>query len=147
MTQVGSWTSDFYNTFDNEKATKHIPMPGRIGASSSATIDYVSRIDLPHCYLNEISNAILIVDTRASVCITPHCSDFITYHPSSMKIKDLSSTNRVKGEGILQWKVEDSKGNIVVLDLQGYHVESAEGRLLSPQVLLATNGGEKRQTT
>jgi hypothetical protein len=62
---------------------------------------YVSRIDLPHCYLNEILNAILIVDTGGSVCITPHHSDFITYQPSSMKIKDLSSTNIVKGEGIL----------------------------------------------
>ncbi len=83
----------------------------------------------------------------ASVCITPHRSDFITYQPSSIKIKDLSSTNRVKGEGKLRWKVEDSKGNIVALDLQGYHVKSAEVKLLSPQVLLATYGGETHQTT
>ncbi len=109
-------------------------------------MDYVSRIDLPHCYLNEISNAILTVDMGASVCITPHHSDFITYQSSSMKIKDLSSTNRVKGEGILQWKVEDSKGIIVALDLQGYHVKSAKVRLLSPQVLLATYSSETRQT-
>ncbi len=124
-----------------------MPKPGRISASSLATMGYMSRIDLPHCYLNETLNAILIVDTRASFCITPHHSDFITYQPSSMKIKDLSSTNRAKGEGILQWKVEDSKGNIVALDLQGYHVKSAEVRLLSPQVLLATYGSETRQTT
>ncbi len=138
-----SWIMDFYNIFDNKKATKHIPKPGRISASSLVTMGY--RIDLPHCYLNDILNAIQIVDT-GSVCITPHCSDFITYQPSSMKIKDLSSINRVKGEGILWSKVEDSKGNIVVLDLQGYHVESAEMRLLSPQVLLATYGGETCQT-
>jgi hypothetical protein len=35
----------------------------------------------------------------------------------------------------------------VALDLQGYYVKSAEVRLLSPQVLLATYGGETRQTT
>jgi hypothetical protein len=99
---------DFYKIFDKEKATQHIPTPGRISASSSKMMGYMSRIDLPHCYLNEILNSILIVDTGASVCITPHCSDFITYQPSSMKVKDLSSTNRVKGGGILQWKVEDS---------------------------------------
>ncbi len=59
---------------------------------------YVSRIDLPHCYLNEISNAILIADTGASVCITPHPSDFITYQPSHMKIKiyPLPTESRVK---------------------------------------------------
>ncbi len=129
---------DFYNIFDNKKAIKHIPKPGRISASSLATMGYVSRIDLLHCYLNEILNAIWIVDTGASVCITPHHSDVITYQPSSMKMKDLYSTNRVKGEGILQWKDEDSKGIIVALDLQGYHGKSAKVRLLSPQVLLAT---------
>jgi hypothetical protein len=108
-----SWLMDFYNIFDNKMATKHIPKPGRISASSSVTMGYASRINLPHCYLNEILNPILIVDTGASVCITSHHSDFITYQPSSMKMKYLSSTNRVKGEGILRWKVEDSKGNIV----------------------------------
>ncbi len=95
----------------------------------------------------KFSNVILIVDMGASVCITHHHSDFITYQPSNIKIKDLSSTNRVKGEGILQWKVEDTKGNTVALDLKGYHIESAEVRLLSPQVLLATYGGEICQTT
>ncbi len=92
---------DFYNIFDNKKATEHIPKPGKISASSLAIMGYVSRIDLPHCYLNKISNAILIVDMGASVCNTPCCSDFIPYQPSSMKIKDLSSTNRVKGKRIL----------------------------------------------
>jgi hypothetical protein len=138
---------DFYNIFDNKKATQHIPMPGRINASSLATMGYVSRIDLPHCYLNELLIAVLIVDMGASVCITPHHSDVVTYESSSMKVKDLSSTNRVKDEGILWWKVEDSNENIVALDLQGYHFESAEVRLLSPQVLLVTYIGEMHQTT
>jgi hypothetical protein len=70
--------------------------------SHQEEIGYVSRLALPQCYLNEISNAILIVDTGASVCITPQRSDFITYQPSNMKIKDPSSTNKVKGEGILR---------------------------------------------
>ncbi len=70
---------DFYNIFDNEKATQHIPTPDRIiSASSLVMMGYVSRIDLPHCYLSEILNDILIVDMGASVCITPHRSDFIT---------------------------------------------------------------------
>jgi hypothetical protein len=43
-----SWIMDFYNIFDNKKATKHIPMPRKISASSLAMMSYVSRIDLPH---------------------------------------------------------------------------------------------------
>jgi hypothetical protein len=34
-----------------------------------------------------------------------------------MKIKDLSSSNNMAGEGLLRWKVEDVSGQIVNLDL------------------------------
>ena len=44
----------------------------------------------------------------------------------------------MSGEGIIRWKVRDTKGKVVNLDLPGYHIPSAEVRLLSPQVLLST---------
>ena len=43
-----------------------------------------------------------------------------------MKIKDLSKTNTVAGEGIVCWKVRDKTGKIVNLDLPGYHIPNAE---------------------
>ena len=89
----------------------------------------------------------LIIDTGASVCITPLKSDFQTYHPSTMKIKDLSSSNTVAGEGILCWTVVDVNGNHVTLTLPGYHIPTAEVRLLSPQLLLEQNGGYTHQTS
>jgi hypothetical protein len=64
-----------------------------------------------------------------------------------MKIKDLSSSNTVAGEGLLRWKVEDLAGRVVNLDLPGYHIPGTEVCLLSPQVLLLVFGGHTTQTT
>ena len=110
----------------------------------------VHAIKLPRAYNGSINNGLpLIVDTGASVCITPRREDFIFYRDSKVKIKDLSKTNTVAGEGIVRWKVRDKTGKIVNLDLPGYHIPNAEVRLLSPQVLLSTVGGSAKavQTT
>ena len=97
------------------------------------------------CVMNQES--LLIIDSGASVYISPHWSDFLTYTTSNMRIKDLSSSNTVAGEGLLRWKVEDVTGRIVNLELHGYHIPGVEVRLLSPQVLLSTFGGHTTQTT
>ncbi len=54
-----------------------------------------------------------------------------------MKIKDLSSSNIVAGEGLLQWNIADVAGRTITLELPGYHVPGAEVRLLGPQVLIS----------
>eukprot|EP00956_Cyclotella_meneghiniana_P007012 scaffold9457_cov86-Cyclotella_meneghiniana.AAC.2 len=79
----------------------------------------------------------LIVDSGASVCITPHRRDFKpgTYTSSKMKIRDLSGVNKVHGEGIIQWPAKDSNDNTVLIEVPGFHLDSTEVRLLSPQVL------------
>ena len=43
----------------------------------------------------------LVIDTSALVCISPHRKDFITYCPGKIKIKDLPSSNKVDGEGLI----------------------------------------------
>jgi hypothetical protein len=63
-----------------------------------------------------------------------------------MKIKDLSSSNQVAGEGILRWLIQDTHGASVIIELMGYHIPNAEVCLLSPQVLLNTIGGKAIQT-
>jgi hypothetical protein len=88
----------------------------------------------------------VIIDSGASVCITPHRSDFINYKDSHMKIRDLSSSNSVAGEGIIRWSMQDEHGDLVHIELLGYHIPTAEVRLLSPQVLLKTIGGQSKQT-
>ena len=91
----------------------------------------------------------LIVDTGASVCITPNKGDFIasTYRPSSLKIKDLSLSNKVLGKGMIRWSILDSQGSVAMIEMPGYHIATAEVRLLSPQVLLGLSGGQLVQTT
>ncbi len=76
-----------------------------------------------------------------------HQLDFITYAASNMRIKDLSSSNTVAGEGLMCWKVKDLASHVVNLDLPGYHIPGVEACLLSPQVLLLTFGGHTTQTT
>ena len=108
---------------------------------------YFSLLDQPTCYSATHENPPLIIDTGASVCISPTKSDFITYQPSTMRIKDLSSSNTVAGEGLISWHVLDTKGKQVTVTLQGYHIPTAEVQLLSPQLLLTNAGGYAHQTS
>jgi hypothetical protein len=64
-----------------------------------------------------------------------------------MKIKDLSLSNTVAGEGLMRWKDEDLAGRVVNLDLPGCHIPGVKVRLLSPQVFLSAFGGHTTQTT
>ena len=83
------------------------------------------------------------------MCITPCREDIIVYWDSKVKIKDLSKSNTVAGEGIVRWKVRDTSGKIVNLELVAYHIPNTEVRLLSPQVLLQSCPKEAKnvQTT
>jgi hypothetical protein len=77
----------------------------------------------------------LIVETGASCCITPCKDDFIanSYKTSEVRIKDLSGTNTVAGEGMLSWKVLDRFRHEVEIKIKGYHVSQASVCLPSPQ--------------
>jgi hypothetical protein len=63
-----------------------------------------------------------------------------------MKIKDLSSSNNVAGEGIICWGLKDVHGSTIQVKLKGYHMPNAKVRLLSPQILIKTVGGRSLQT-
>ncbi len=63
-----------------------------------------------------------------------------------MKIKDLSLSNQVSGEGIISWSLLDENGDSVQIELKGHHIPNAEVRLLSPQALLKMIGGHALQT-
>ncbi|KAL3772968.1 hypothetical protein ACHAW5_003940 [Stephanodiscus triporus] len=44
-------------------------------------------------------------------------SDFVNYRSSKMKIRDLSFSNSVAGEGIIRWSVQDERGDKVDIEL------------------------------
>jgi hypothetical protein len=71
----------------------------------------------------------------------PHRYDFVTYAASTIKINDSSFSNRVAGEGLIHWSLQDINGAVVTLEIMGYHIPNADVRLLSPQVLIRTSSG------
>jgi hypothetical protein len=74
-----------------------------------------------------------------------HQSNFVAYLAKKMKIKGLSSSNQVAGEGILHWLLKDADGNTTYIELLGYHIPNDKVHLLSLQVLLKTIGGHALQ--
>ena len=76
-----------------------------------------------------------IVDTGASVCVTPYKHDFVSYEEVSGRVlKGLTRGTAVAGMGIVNWKVEVN-GKILDLKLHALHVPETDVRLLSPQQL------------
>ena len=109
---------------------------------------YFTVLDTPTCYNTTAEcDTIIIVDSGASVCVTPHHSDFVTYQRSSMKLKDLSHTNVVDGEGYIQWKLTTDSDKVVNVRLPAVHISHAKVRLLSPQVLLKHFKGQSLLTS
>jgi hypothetical protein len=102
----------------------------------------ISSTEYPQCFSSSTVASKVIVDTGALVWISPHKEDFATYVSSNMKIKDLSSTNKVAGEGIIKWDLQDENGYTVTVEAYGYHIPTAKVRLLSPHVLVKKDGGQ-----
>ena len=96
---------------------------------------YIFNVKIPHVPL--------IVDTGASLCLTPSKSDFVpgTYSECDMKtVKGLSGDNSVAGQGRIRWAIKDTSGETRVIEIPGIHVPTSGVRLLSPQVLRKTHG-------
>ncbi len=85
---------DFLNRFPETTSEGVITVPLTKRANMSS-------VKYPFCFSSRANEGNIIIDSGASVCISPHRSDFITYNKSKMKIKDLSSSNQVAGEGII----------------------------------------------
>ena len=73
---------------------------------------------------------------------------FISYEPSTVKIRGLGKQNAVAGKGYLRWHVKDHCGRSVELRVPGYHVPGCGICLLPPQYLTyyssSRNLGESR---
>ncbi len=102
--------------------------------------------DSMRCLSGSLLNSCLVIDSGTSVCISPHRDDFIDYGNSNMKINNLSASNNVTGEGIIHWKLIDTSGSSVMIEVKGCHMPHASVCLLSPQVLLQTICGQSLQT-
>ncbi|CAJ1963921.1 unnamed protein product [Cylindrotheca closterium] len=86
-------------------------------------------------YLSDNSKTPMVIDTGASISITPHESDFISkVRPSPLKsINGLQGSCEVVGSGTVEWTVRDVYGSVRRIRTTAYLVPSAQIRLFSPQ--------------
>ena len=120
---------DFHEIFINQVA---FPSTSVVAVQLQRVL--VSIIDNPRYLSSNTDESNLIVDAGTPVCILPHCSDFVMYENSKMKIRDLSSSIWVAREQWIHcWSIQDARGISVHIDPFGYHIPYAEVHLLSPQ--------------
>ena len=86
-------------------------------------------------YLSDNSKTPMVIDTGASVSITPHESDFISkVRPSKLKsINGLQGSCEVVGSGTVEWTIRDVYGSVRRIRTTAYLVPAAQIRLFSPQ--------------
>jgi hypothetical protein len=87
----------------------------------------------------------VILDTGASVSITPHREDFVTYHVTtdSRSIQTVNGTTAIVGVGIVRWVFLREDGTEVELLIHCNHVPKSEVRLLSPQHYCSYHGFDR----
>ena len=85
----------------------------------------------------------IVIDSGASVCLTPFQSDFITpiKDTSLSDLNGLSSTTKVVGEGTVSWTVYDMFGTVRTIKCTAYYVPDASIRLYSPQQYFQERSG------
>ena len=87
----------------------------------------------------------IIMDTGASICVTPDKDDFSDYQkkPDINQVKGLGGkVSTVAGQGHVLWSVHDNTGKLRHFKLKAYHIPSAKTRLISTNELLNQYEGE-----
>ena len=106
---------------------------------------YYDQHQLPTVYLSrsEQDNLPIVIDTGASVTLTPNVNDFIgPIEPCDLlQIHGLADASNVSGAGLVKWTVIDVFGCVRTLRTWAYYVPSATIRLFSPQTYFKENPG------
>ena len=100
-------------------------------------------------YMSTDDSMPIVVDSGASLSLTPHHEDFVE-PPKSSDLTDLhglSGTTKVLGVGTVEWMVRDLYGAIRTIRCQAYYVPGAKVRLFSPQRFFQERGGGKCEIT
>jgi hypothetical protein len=89
----------------------------------------------------------VILDTGASLAITPFRDDFVDYRPadSIRSIETVNGPTAVVGVGIVRWVLVQEDGSEKELLVHCHHVPSSSVRLLSPQAYCAYHGFDRGQ--
>jgi hypothetical protein len=88
-----------------------------------------------------------VVDTGASIGLTPYRADFIDYLPlDGATIKDITKVNKVLGVGTVMWKLKSRRGDEVFIPCVAYHMPECDIRLMSPQCYFQAHVGHAEMT-
>ena len=80
------------------------------------------------------NDAPIVLDTGASISITPYRSDFIgDLEECDVELHGLSDTVKVEGIGWVEWSIQDSFGQVAKIRTRAYLVPARNIRLFSPQ--------------
>ena len=121
--------------FDDTSQHKHI-----IRRANVATVELTDFELSPtaQIYTATTDELPIVIDTGASVTLTPNPNDFIgPIRPSNKtKVNGLSSSTTVAGIGTVQWLIRDALGIVRQIKTEAYYVPEASIRLFSPQKYL-----------
>ena len=80
------------------------------------------------------NDAPIVIDTGASISITPYRSDIISdLEECDVVLHGLSDTVKVEGIGWVEWSIQDTFGQVAKIRTRAYLVPEGHVRLLSPQ--------------
>lgn len=90
----------------------------------------------------EDSRVPVVIDTGASVSLTPNFKDFIgpVSPPDLKSLQGLGSSSSVQGQGIVEWQIRDVLGTVRTIRTKAYLVQNAPVRLFSPQTYFKEGG-------
>ena len=80
------------------------------------------------------NDAPIVLDTGASISVTPYESDFVSdLEECDVELHGLSDTVKVEGIGWVEWSIQDSFGQVAKIRTRAYLVPAGNIRLFSPQ--------------
>ena len=96
---------------------------------------YLKCTDTTFAFTNYLKTCPLVLNTGASIFITPVLSDFIdNLQPLPVTtVYGINSKTNVTGSGTVEWKVNDINGSLQTICTFALYIPSAQVRLFSPQ--------------
>ena len=97
----------------------------------------------------------IIVDSGASLSISPHKSDFVgTIQNVDLRLGGMANGMIIEGKGKVEWSFVTENGKTLTIKTLCYYIPYCKARLLSPQRLFRKSNGtpgkfiiEEEQTT
>jgi hypothetical protein len=91
----------------------------------------------------------IVIDTGASICVTPNAADFVNGISTGNlpELRGLNHTSQVAGTGLVEWTIFDVNNRVRKIRAWAFYVPDATIRLFSPQSYFQDQGGGELRCT